>query len=260
VVIEELLGDYERHRDLILALSRSDRSRVREAARRIIECRESGRCQCLPLWPEAARFREDWQCLENFCWQLSARRDPRFKPARGATFLDRMAYQVSEKAVEYAAGVSPAFARVKALQSVLHRRYGFTGNCRDYYHPDNSHLNRVIESRKGIPLTLSLLSIFIGQRLDWDVQGLNFPGHFMAACDNVAFDPFHNGVIVTRECLAARFMLPPGEFDDLTVYHASPLMVAQRLLGNLLNAYQRAGDVREFERVQSYLRSLQDAA
>jgi hypothetical protein len=176
VVFDELLGDYEKYRDLIKALSQSDSSRVRKAIRRIQKLSESGQDHCLVHWPEDWFESADWNCLENFCWQMSVQQDPNFKPSRGVKFLDRLAYQINEKALEYSGDHMETVARIKAFQSVLHRRYGFVGNHQDYYHPDNSYLNRVLESRKGIPLSLSLIVIFIGQRLDWDVQGTQFPG------------------------------------------------------------------------------------
>lgn len=260
VVFDELLNDYEKHRELIQQLSRSRSARVRKAVRHLRNLNRSGQHQCLAHCPEDWLDSSDWHCLETFCWQMSRQRDPEFKPASGIKFLDRLAYQVNEKVLEYSGESPVAIARIQAFQSVLHRRYGFGGNHQNYYHPDNSYLSRVLESRKGIPLSLSLIVIFIGQRLDWEVMGLNFPGHFMAGLGNTAFDPFHDGVIVTPEQLAERFLLPVTEFEDLSAYQASPLMVAQRWLGNLLIAYQHCGDREACSRIEAYWQAMRDAA
>ncbi len=260
VVIEELLGDYEKHRELIQSLSQSRSRRVRKAINHLQSLNQSGQHHCMAHWPEGWPENSDWRCLENFCWQLSRQRDPDFKPSCGVKFLDRLAFQVNEKAQNVSPGSTLAVARINALQSILHRKYGFSGNHQDYYHPDNSYLSRVLESRKGIPLSLSLIAIFIGQRLDWDVIGLNFPGHFMVGIGDVAFDPFHDGVIIPPEQLMERFLLPRSEFEDLSAYQAVPPMVAQRMLGNLLIAYQRCGDQQACERIEAYWQAMQDSA
>jgi len=259
VVFEELLADYDKHKVLIEQLTRSDCSRVRRVARHLKELSASGHCECLLHGSEDWALNADWETLEGFCWELARFRHPSFKVCHGRQFIDQLAFLVNEKLTELADGPVTAEQRVKAIRHVVHRRYGFTGNRCDYYNPDNSYLNRVLESRKGIPVSLTLLVILIGRRLDWPVQGLHLPGHFLAAVDSVAFDPFHDGVVVSPRELSDRYMLPESEFVDLSSYHATPFLVAQRMLGNLLHAYSRNGNREAYERIEAYWQSMQDA-
>ena len=56
---------------------------------------------------------------------------------------------------------------------------GFAGNGEDYYAPENSYINRVLETRLGIPITLSLLYACVVARLGVRCEPVNFPSHFL---------------------------------------------------------------------------------
>ena len=64
---------------------------------------------------------------------------------------------------------------VTSLISYIHEDAGFTGNVTDYYDPANSYLNRVIDVRQGIPISLALIHISMGMRLSIPVVGISFP-------------------------------------------------------------------------------------
>ena len=71
----------------------------------------------------------------------------------------------------------------------------FTGNEKDYYDPDNSCINMVLQRRTGIPITLGLLYIIVAQRLGLFLHGLNLPGHLVVGnsiegVTNLIVDPF----------------------------------------------------------------------
>ncbi len=71
---------------------------------------------------------------------------------------------------------------LKTIQSInqqLYETLGFSGNQIDYYDPDNSYLNRVLERRLGIPITLALVYLEVSQRLDLTMAGVGMPGHYL---------------------------------------------------------------------------------
>src|SRR5262249_38062941 len=71
------------------------------------------------------------------------------------------------------------------------------GDADDYYDPQNSYLNRVLERKRGIPITLAIIWIEVSRRLNWPVAGVGFPGHFLIRFDDaehyVLVDPFRQG-------------------------------------------------------------------
>ena len=116
--------------------------------------------------------------------------------------LDRMAASVK---LDVTADSEPA-AIVARLNHILFEQERFRGNRKDYYDPDNSFLNRVLDRKTGIPITLSLIYIEVGRRLSLDVRGIGLPGHFITALyhpsGKIYVDPFNRGEIRTvDECL-----------------------------------------------------------
>ena len=69
------------------------------------------------------------------------------------------------------------------LHEVLFEEWGFTGNAEDYYAPDNSYLPRVLQTRRGIPVTLSLIYKAVAQQVGLIVRDINTPVHFLAAVE-----------------------------------------------------------------------------
>jgi regulator of sirC expression with transglutaminase-like and TPR domain len=68
----------------------------------------------------------------------------------------------------------------------LFQKQGFRGNKEDYYNPENSYLNRVLDRRLGIPLTLSLIYMEVGERIGLKCEGIGFPSHFLVRCGGEA--------------------------------------------------------------------------
>ncbi len=92
---------------------------------------------------------------------------------------------------------------VSSLNDFIHREEGFSGNVKHYYAPENSYLNRVIDSRYGIPITLAIIHIALGARLKLPVHGVNFPGHFLVRYgdDRPLFvDPFTGRFLSETDC------------------------------------------------------------
>lgn len=87
------------------------------------------------------------------------------------------------------------------------KKYHFVGNSTDYYNPDNSFIDKVLETHTGIPISLSVVYILIARRLDLPILGVPMPAHFIVKFDNgtdqIFCDPFYGGKIYSREeCLA----------------------------------------------------------
>lgn len=97
--------------------------------------------------------------------------------------------------------------RLRLLNPYFFQELGFAGNVNDYYDPRNSLLPAVLETRRGIPITLALLYIEMAQRAGLQADGVCFPGHFLVKLSlpngEVVIDPF-SGQSLTREDLDER--------------------------------------------------------
>jgi regulator of sirC expression with transglutaminase-like and TPR domain len=154
-------------------------------------------------------------------------------------------------------------ARVHGLCRYLFHEMGFRGNDRQYYDPRNGYLNQVIDRRKGIPITLSLLAMTIGNKVGLRVEGVGLPGHFVAkAVDNgdvILFDPFHGGRRLSPEMceqLVARVTGMPFQATDTALTPLPAGSFVFRMLMNLKSVYLRESDFTRAARVIERIRQL----
>lgn len=107
--------------------------------------------------------------------------------------LDRLAEEVKDRLDDERAPL----VVLRQLLETLYERHGFRGNREAYYDPRNSFLNEVLDRGLGIPLTLGLVVLEVGRRLDLPLEGVSFPGHFLVRFEgeavDVLVDPFDEG-------------------------------------------------------------------
>lgn len=130
------------------------------------------------------------------------------------------------------------------MHQFLFDELGFTGNCDDYYNPINSYLPAVLEMKKGLPITLSLVYKIVAERLGLRAWGVGLPGHFLVALDcgeaTMLVDPFANGRILTPDEAHDRMIEqfgPEIEWSQELLRPASNRHWLTRMLQNLLNLF-----------------------
>lgn len=161
--------------------------------------------------------------------------------------LDTMAAEVAERlpAERYPLRI------IQTINQYLYDDLGFVGNTVDYYDPDNSYLNRVIDRRCGIPITLSLVYLEIAQRLDFLMVGIGMPAHFLirpAVGEMEIFvDPFHQGEVLfaddCRDRLSQIYGRPVELQPEFLQAVTAPQLLA-RMLTNLKVIYLNKGDMK----------------
>ncbi len=138
----------------------------------------------------------------------------------------------------------PPVELARLLGSYLFEEQGFQGNSADYYNPDNSYLNRVLDTHTGIPITLSLLFLEVARRLGLRCRGVGMPGHFLVGLDGseVYFDPFNGGSALTpADCrrLAEGLFGPRMSWNDGYLTPCTKYEFLFRMLNNLKVVYER---------------------
>ncbi|RDH81638.1 MAG: hypothetical protein DIZ80_16340 [endosymbiont of Galathealinum brachiosum] len=97
---------------------------------------------------------------------------------------------------------------LKQLNHVLFIEKGYEGNSTSYYDPRNSFLNDVIERKLGIPISLSILYIELGNALGLPLSGVSFPGHFLVKLEisdgAIVLDPYFGGISLNEEDIEER--------------------------------------------------------
>jgi regulator of sirC expression with transglutaminase-like and TPR domain len=159
--------------------------------------------------------------------------------------------------------------RLRWLNRFFFQELGFAGNVNHYHDPDNSYLHRVLDTRRGIPITLAILYIELASQIGLVARGISFPGHFLIKLrmstgrqlGEVVIDPF-TGHSLSRDELD-ELLVPykrarglQGEFDvplGLFLQAASARDVVARTLRNLKEIHRGAHDGRRLLQVQERL-------
>ena len=112
---------------------------------------------------------------------LAALTQPRLSTDRYINHIESLIEQTSQRHAELLASGADddAGARLAALKWVIVEDNEYKGDIETYDDLQNASLIRVIDRRKGMPISLAILYIHIGQVLGWSVAGLDFPGHFL---------------------------------------------------------------------------------
>lgn len=144
--------------------------------------------------------------------------------------------------------------RLQVLNQFFYGDLGFGGNVNNYYDPENSYLNAVLRTRRGIPVSLAVLWMELAQGLGLQVRGITFPGHFMVKAllpqGQAVLDPL-TGQSLSREELLERlapYQRREGVLGDdepplgLYLQAAAPRDILARMLRNLKEIHQSQKD------------------
>ena len=117
-------------------------------------------------------------------------RDASLDPQAVMVALDRLGARLARRIPADAVPLQ----RLRWLNRYFFDELAFGGNVNDYYAADNSYLHCVLDSRRGIPITLALLYIEMAGHAGLKARGISFPGHFLVKLrlprGEVVIDPF----------------------------------------------------------------------
>jgi regulator of sirC expression with transglutaminase-like and TPR domain len=144
--------------------------------------------------------------------------------------------------------------RLRVLNQFFFNELHFGGNVNNYYDPDNSYVNAVLRTRKGIPISLAVVWLELAQSVGLTSRGIGFPGHFMLKVSlpngQVVIDPF-TGQSLSRDELTERlepYKRRSGLIDDFDVPLAlylqpeTPRHIVARMLRNLKEIHRSQED------------------
>ena len=150
-----------------------------------------------------------------------------------------------------------AAERIAIISAYLGIKQRFRGNAGDYYNPDNSLLPSLIESRLGIPISLTLLYMLAGARAGMKIEGVNLPGHFLARHDDILFDPYEHGRIVTLGDCTEILSRQNLAFSPEHIEVATPRAMFRRMMGNLLYIFQNEGEEIKAQHMAEWIHALE---
>ena len=164
-------------------------------------------------------------------------------PGRVATIVEGVVRGLDDLAVD-----APASGDGSELVDYVFGALEFTGNQANYFDPQNSYLDRVIERRLGIPITLAVVAAEVGRRVGTTLRLIGFPGHFLLGDgDDLAlfFDPFAGGRRLRIDECAQMLtdMFPGAVLEPAHTAALRPHQVTGRMLNNLKQIHLSSGDL-----------------
>jgi regulator of sirC expression with transglutaminase-like and TPR domain len=169
-----------------------------------------------------------------------------------AVYEDHLGDIVRAAQSAFGAGVESGNADLLAglLAGVVGGRFGYRGDDDTYDDLRNANLMHVVDRRKGLPVSLGVIYLHVGQALGLDICGLNFPGHFVlrlqAGSSATIVDPFNGGEVLSpadllrliREIEGPEAKLSPDAYAPVTTRD-----ILLRLQNNILSRSIRLGEL-----------------
>jgi regulator of sirC expression with transglutaminase-like and TPR domain len=161
--------------------------------------------------------------------------------------IDRQIQAFADEVRSRVRGRQPQ-ALMAHMHDYLFDELKFQGNATDFYNPSNNYLPTVIESRLGLPITLSMIYKMVAQRLGLRSWGVGLPGHFLAGIEvegvSMLIDPYAGGRVLTADEAHNRMKEIFGdevEWSDDMLRPASNRHWLTRMLQNLLIIFGSQG-------------------
>lgn len=195
--------------------------------------------------------------LEEGAWLLAQTQYPEINIIAYQALLDSYASDLRER-IDFGAGPEAILAPINRF---LFSELAYSGNEENYYEPDNSYLNRVVDRRTGNPISLCLIYLFLARRLRLPVVGIGMPGHFLvrfqsSATGELFIDAFNRGKILTKgDCIKYLLHTSYG-FQESHLAPISSRRIMLRVCSSLHQIYSQLSLSDEGARLQRYIVAL----
>lgn len=146
---------------------------------------------------------------------------------------------------------------IEKINNHIFKKEGFSGNQIDYSDPNNTYLNMVIDRRTGIPITLSLIYLFITKRLNLDFYGIGMPGHFILKYQKDNFeifvDPYYSGQLLTKQDCINFLNFSGYGFIEQYLEVSPNKEIFKRMIRNLLLIYKEENNEFKYNKLRDLL-------
>jgi regulator of sirC expression with transglutaminase-like and TPR domain len=194
--------------------------------------------------------------LEEGVWQLAKTQYPEINVSAYEALLDAYA-AVLRTRINF---TGDAEEILDTLNRYLFNELHFAPNEANYYDPDNSYLNRVMDKRTGNPISLCTVYLLLGRRLKLPITGIGLPGHFVCryqtSTAEIYVDAFNRGKLLTKaDCIKYLLHTHHG-LEEGYLAPVTPRRILLRMCANLHQIYLHNELADETARFQRYLVAL----
>lgn len=198
---------------------------------------------------------------------------PRLDAATYVARLDEMGHMVRQRLARHAeeTGDRSPLTTIKTINAYLFDDQRFVGDRATYEDPRNSCLNEVLERRTGIPITLSVVYLEVARRAGIEIEGVNFPGHFLVRVPEpggrrprgLIVDPFHAGALLSEQDCRALLQKHVGDelaFNRSLMAPATRTQIVVRMLLNMKRVYMHMRSFPQAREITDLLLSVTPSA
>ncbi|MEK7819190.1 MAG: transglutaminase-like domain-containing protein [Bacteroidota bacterium] len=177
--------------------------------------------------------------IEEFCFKISKVTFPFEDSSKHLDQLNQIAIKLKERL----SLLDDPIEIIKKVNEYIFDELKMEGNIDNYFEVENNYITKLLERKKANPITLSLLYIFICQRLNIPVKGIGLPGHFIVSYqfneNQIFIDTFNRGKFLTKdEC--REYVIKSGyTFTENLLLPQSNIKIAERILNNLTYYFEK---------------------
>ncbi len=228
-----------------------------EAQKRIEEIIHNMQFEDLRLKLIAWGENKNRDLLEGMCL-VSSYQYPDLEIADIKKELEQIYY---EAWLQFKPDVTP-LEQVKILNQAIFSNLRFSANNKNFHSPGNSMINVVLQTRKGNPISLSVIYMLIAQKLKMPVFGVNLPNLFILTYKNddeqFYINAFNRGLIFSRndvdKYVGELYLTPKNSYYD----PCSEIEIIKRVLRNLIFSFEKIGDHYKSEEIKILLSGIKD--
>jgi regulator of sirC expression with transglutaminase-like and TPR domain len=160
-----------------------------------------------------------------------------------------------------------ALEKVRVINHILFDVHKFTANNSNYYSPQNSYINQVLQSKKGNPISLSVVYAAVAQKLGLPIYGVNLPKNFILAYkdeyhdlfptgDEVLFyvNPFNKGAVLGKKEIDIFLKQQNIQPEEVFYNPCTNVDIIQRMILNLIFSYEKLGYETKVKDLQSLMK------
>ncbi len=135
---------------------------------------------------------------------------------------------------------------VKILNQIFFDKYKFSANTKNFHSPSNSFINKVLETKRGNPISLCVIYLLIAQRLGLPIYGVNLPSLFILTFKSYKIqfyiNVFNSGLIFNKKDITTYLNQLKLEQEDMFFEPCSNLEIIKRSLLNLMVSFEKSSE------------------
>ena len=194
--------------------------------------------------------------VEQGAWLLAQTQYPNINLLAYQALFDSYAGDLRER-IDFGA---PSDQILTTINHYLFTELGFAGNEQNFYDPENSYLNRVLDRRIGNPINLCLVYLSVARRLRLPVAGVGMPMHFLCrfqtSTEVIFIDAFRKGRLLRKADCVKQLINAGHDYHDGVLGPVSSRRMLCRICSNLHHIYHNLDLTDDATRLQRYIVAL----